>query len=137
MIFQFSFLSGCFNKDKTYVSDLEFTSAELKNAIYSASSCECMEELRAIIVDRFVLTLINLKQITPDDFIKKESEGILMTDSARKLFLTEWQKRKQEEINHCFLGEKIKFGLIPYAQALILSRYLRNEINDYVPFFRR
>lgn len=98
---------------------------------------DIMEELRAIFVDRFVLSLINLKQIAAKNFLHKESEGVLLTDDARKVFLTEWQKRKQEEIRHDFIGEKIKTGLIPYAQALILSRYLRGEINDYVPYFKR
>jgi CRISPR-associated protein Cas1 len=98
---------------------------------------DIMEELRAVMVDRFVITLINLKQIKAKDFIQKESEGILMSDEARKIFLTEWHKRKQEDILHDFLGEKIKTGLIPYAQALILSRYLRAELNDYVPYFKR
>lgn len=98
---------------------------------------DIMEELRAVMVDRFVITLINLKQIKAKDFIQKESEGILMSDEERKIFLTEWHKRKQEDILHDFLGEKIKTGLIPYAQALILSRYLRAELNDYVPYFKR
>lgn len=98
---------------------------------------DIMEELRAILVDRFVLSLINLKQLNEKDFIKKESGGVILTDYARKLFLTEWQKRKQEEVIHSFIGEKIKIGLIPYSQSLILSRYLRGEINEYVPFFKR
>jgi len=98
---------------------------------------DMMEEFRVTVVDRFVLTLINLKQINADDFMHKESEGILMTEVARKVFLTEWQKRKQEDVVHGFIGEKMKAGLIPYAQAMILSRYLRNEINDYAPYFKR
>jgi CRISPR-associated protein Cas1 len=98
---------------------------------------DIMEEFRAVFVDRFVLTLINLRQINASDFIKKESEGILLTDDARKTFLCEWQKKKQEEIIHPFSGEKIKIGLLPYMQALILSRYLREEINAYVPYYKR
>ena len=98
---------------------------------------DIMEELRSVYVDRFVLTLINLRQIKADDFLHKESEGIIMTEEARKLFLTQWQNRKQEEIIHPFCGEKIKIGLLPYVQALIISRYLRDEINDYVPYYKR
>ena len=51
-----------------------------------------MEEFRAVFVDRFVLTLINLRQITKQDFKKKESNAIILTEKGRKLFLTEWQK---------------------------------------------
>ena len=96
-----------------------------------------MEEFRAVLVDRFVISLINLRQIQPKDFIVKESNGILLTDDGRKLFLSEWQKRKYEKITHPFTGEKIAIGLLPYVQAMILSRFLREEINDYVPFFKR
>lgn len=98
---------------------------------------DIMEEFRAVLVDRFVISLINLRQIQPKDFIVKESNGILLTDDGRKLFLSEWQKRKYEKITHPFTGEKIAIGLLPYVQAMILSRFLREEINDYVPFFKR
>lgn len=98
---------------------------------------DIMEEFRAVFVDRFVLTLINLRQIAKKDFVKQESDAILLTDDGRKLFLTEWQKRKFENVVHPFLGENIRLGLFPYVQALILSRYLRNEIETYVPYFKR
>lgn len=98
---------------------------------------DIMEEFRAVFVDRFVLTLINLRQITKQDFKKKESNAIILTEKGRKLFLTEWQKRKHEIVVHPFLGERIKLGLFPYVQALILSRYLRKEIDEYVPYFKR
>jgi len=98
---------------------------------------DIMEELRATIVDRFVLTLINLRQINEKHFIYKENSAVLLNDEGRKVFITQWHKKKNEEIKHPFTKEKIKMGLIPYVQALILSRYLRGEINEYVPFLRR
>lgn len=98
---------------------------------------DIMEEFRAILVDRFVITLINLRQINKSHFIYKESNSILLTEEGRKIFIYEWQKRKQEEIRHYYIGEKIKLGLLPYVQTLILSRYLRNEIDEYVPYFKR
>jgi len=98
---------------------------------------DIMEEFRAIFVDKFVLSLINLKMINAKCFIKKESDGILMTDDARKLFLEEWQKRKLEIIEHPFLKEKVEIGLLPYIQALLLARFLRGELDDYPPYFGR
>ena len=44
-------------------------------------------------------------------------------------------KRKQEQIEHPFLKEKIPWGLVPYAQALLLARHLRGDIDGYPPFF--
>ncbi|WP_245618905.1 hypothetical protein [Methanogenium cariaci] len=52
-----------------------------------------------------------------------------MTEDGRKEILSAWQKRKQDEITHPYLGgEKISVGLIPYVQAMLMARHLRGEI---------
>ncbi|WP_086315444.1 CRISPR-associated endonuclease cas1 [Enterococcus sp. 7F3_DIV0205] len=95
---------------------------------------DLMEELRGIYADRFVLTLINKKMITEKDFVKKESGAVILTDDGRRIFFQKWQEKKQEQIQHPFLGEKINWGLVPYAQALLLSRFLREDLDGYPPF---
>lgn len=95
---------------------------------------DLMEEFRPYMADRLVLSLINRQQLTKKDFITQESGGIIMTETARKKVLEAWQKRKQEELTHPVLKEKIKVGLLPYAQALLLSRYLRGDIPVYPPY---
>ena len=96
---------------------------------------DIMEELRPYLADRLVLSLINRRQIDAKGFIKKESGAVIMDDDTRKTVLTEWQKRKQEELTHPYLEEKLSIGLLPYAQALLLSRYIRGDLEDYPPFF--
>jgi CRISPR-associated protein Cas1 len=98
---------------------------------------DLMEELRPYIADRIVLSLINRQQVTPDSFTASEGGGIYMKDGARKALLETWQKRKAEEITHPFLDEKIEVGLIPYAQALLMARYMRGDIECYPPFFSK
>ncbi|WP_373844796.1 type I-C CRISPR-associated endonuclease Cas1c [Clostridium sp.] len=98
---------------------------------------DMIEELRPYIAERFVISLINKKQISSKGFIEKESGGVIMDKDTKSIFLTAWQKRKQEVITHPFLNEKIEIGLIPYVQAMLLSRYLRNDIESYPPFFMR
>ncbi|MEK4149487.1 type I-C CRISPR-associated endonuclease Cas1c [Robertmurraya sp. FSL W8-0741] len=95
---------------------------------------DLMEELRGIYADRFVLSLINKKVVNKEAFIKKENGSVLMTDEARKTFLSAWQNKKQEKITHPYLGEKIQWGLVPHAQALLLARYLRGDLDEYPPF---
>ncbi|MFZ7101867.1 MAG: type I-C CRISPR-associated endonuclease Cas1c [Peptococcaceae bacterium] len=95
---------------------------------------DLMEELRGIYADRFVLSLINRREISGDDFYQKENGAVLMTDDARKLFLQAWQTKKQEKITHPYLGEKISWGLVPYSQALLLARFLRGDLDEYPPF---
>lgn len=95
---------------------------------------DVMEELRGIYADKFVLTLINKKIFNKDDFVKKENGAILMTDEARRKFLSAWQNKKTEKITHPYLGEKIQWGLVPHAQSLLLARFLRGDLDEYPPF---
>ena len=97
-------------------------------------SLDMMEELRAYLGDRLVLSLINRKQITIKDFIKQGDEGIVMTDSGRKIILSAWQNRKKEQITHPYLNEKVSIGLLPYVQAMLLARFTRKDIDDYPVF---
>mgnify|MGYP000651335048 FL=1 len=93
-----------------------------------------MEELRPVMADRFVLSLINKRIVNADGFIVRENGSVEMSDETRKAILTQWQNRRQEKINHPFLEEKIEWGLVPYAQALLLARTIRNDMDAYPPF---
>ena len=93
--------------------------------------------MRPYLGDRFVLALVNMKVVHTDDFVVKENGAVLMTDEGRKRVLQAWQRRKKEEIVHRYLDEKIELGLLPYAQALMLARYLRGDIDGYPPFLMR
>lgn len=98
---------------------------------------DMMEELRAYLGDRLVLSMINRKQVTKKDFIRQGDESFVMTDDCRKELLTTWQKRKKEMIEHPYLKEKIPIGLLPYAQAMLLARFLREDLDDYPVFLMR
>ncbi|HET6514527.1 MAG TPA: type I-C CRISPR-associated endonuclease Cas1c [Thermodesulfovibrionales bacterium] len=95
---------------------------------------DVMEEFRPFLADRLVLSLVNLAQVQAKGFKKKESGAVWMDDDTRKTVLVAYQKRKQEEIEHPFLKEKVAIGLLPYAQALLMARYLRGDIDNYPPF---
>ena len=95
---------------------------------------DMMEELRSVFADRFVLSLINKRLVNGKGFTKMESGAVLMDDNTRKLFFTEWQKRKTEVITHPFLKEKVEWGVVPYVQALLLARTIRGDLDAYPPF---
>lgn len=95
---------------------------------------DMVEELRAYMGDRFVLSLINRKQISSSDFLYQGEQGVVLTDNGRKAFLTAWQARKKEIVTHPFLQEKMPLGLIPYAQAMLMARCVRGDIDDYPVF---
>ena len=96
---------------------------------------DLMEELRAVYADRFVLSCVNRKIITAKHLQKQGSGAVLLTDDGRRAFLGAWQSKKQEQITHPFLKEKIPWGLVPYVQALLLARTLRGDLEAYPPFF--
>lgn len=95
---------------------------------------DLIEELRGVLADRFVLSLINRGQITSKDFEYSESGAVLFDDDSRKTFLQEWHRYKQETITHPYLKEKMEWGLVPYSQALLLARYIRGDLDAYPSF---
>ena len=95
---------------------------------------DLMEEFRPFLADRLVLSLINLGQVKGKDFEIKENGAVLMDDETRKTVLTTYQTRKQDEIVHPFLNEKVTIGLLFHVQAMLMARYLRGDLDAYPPF---
>jgi len=96
---------------------------------------DLMEEVRAYLADRLALSLINLQQLRPSGFVRRETGGVEMNDATRKAVLVAYQKKKQDEVLHPFLGEKTSIGLLPHIQAALLARYLRRDLDEYPSFF--
>lgn len=95
---------------------------------------DMMEEFRAYLADRLVLSLINRKQIESKHFIENGQDNIIMTDDGKKIILSAWQNRKKEEMQHPYLQEKVPVGLLPYIQAMLMARFLRNDSDNYPVF---
>ena len=100
----------------------------------SSLALDLMEELRPCMADRFVLTMLNNRKLKPADFDWRENGSVTMKDDARRIFLKSWQEKKRDAITHPYLGEKIPWGLVPYVQALLLARTLREDLEEYPPF---
>lgn len=98
---------------------------------------DLLEEFRAYLVDRLVLTLINRQQVKATDFIHEASGAVKLKDTARKTVLQEFQAKKQQTIMHPFLKEEVPLGLLPHVQALLLARHLRGDLEHYPPFLAR
>ncbi len=98
---------------------------------------DLMEELRPVLADRLALTLINRRQVTAKGLVEREGGSFELTDEARKEVIVAYQTRKQEEVQHPALQEKIPLGLVPHVQARVLARWLRGEMEEYVPFLYR
>lgn len=98
---------------------------------------DLMEEFRAPLADRLCLSLLNRRQLGPRDFRHEETGGVFLTDDGRKTVLTAWQERKRAPLMHPFLDEKLPFGMIIHAQAQLLARHLRGDLDGYPAFIWR
>lgn len=95
---------------------------------------DIMEEFRPVVADRLALSLINLCQVKSSGFRKLETGAVLMDDETRKAVLVAYQKRKQDEIMHPFLKEKIPVGILFHVQAQLLARFIRGDLDGYPVF---
>jgi len=102
-----------------------------------ALALDLMEELRSILADRIALTLINRRQITAKHFESRPGGAVYLNEKGRKEVVVAYQKRKQEEVMHSVIEQKVPLGLVSHTQARILARFLRQDIEEYLPFLYR
>lgn len=98
---------------------------------------DLMEELRPILADRLALTLINRRQITDRHFEPRPGGAVYLNEDGRKAVVAAYQKRKQDEVHHPVLDQKVPLGLVPHAQSRLLARHIRDELEGYPPFLYR
>ncbi len=96
---------------------------------------DMMEEFRAPFADRLVLSLVNRQQLQQNDFLRTASGGVQLKDDSRKIVYAAYQERKQDEITHPFVGERVKVGILFLLQAKLLARHLRGDLDGYPPCF--
>lgn len=98
---------------------------------------DLMEDLRPVLVDRLVLSLVNRRQVAAGDFQVSAAGAVTMSDDCRKAVIVAYQEQKKQEVTHTFLGEKVPRGMLPHIQTLLMSRYLRQDLDAYVPYIHR
>lgn len=103
----------------------------------AALALDLMEEFRPLLADRLALTLINRRQIQPNDFEVRPGGAVSLTEAARKAVVVAYQERKQETLTHPLLDTTMAIGLTPYVQARLLARHIRADAEHYLPFTPR
>src|SRR5712692_6619065 len=98
-----------------------------------ALALDLMEEFRPVIVDSVVLTLLNNRMLTPDDFVI-ELGAYRLKDERRKVFFTKFEERLNEEVNHPIFGYTVTYRRCLELQARLLAKVLTGEIEEYPPF---
>lgn len=98
-------------------------------------ACDLVEEMRGII-ERFVITIVNLRIVNNKDFERQPTGAVWISDSGKKKVLQKWQGKKRSTIRHKVIKEKIPLGLLPYVQSNLLAKYIRGEMKEYIPFLQ-
>jgi CRISPR-associated protein Cas1 len=98
---------------------------------------DILEEFRASWADRFVLTLINRRQVQLNDFVTEASGAVRLQDDARKTLLIAYQERKQAEIMHPYIKRRVPLGLLPHCQSMLLARHIRGDTRHYPPYLMK
>lgn len=101
-----------------------------------ALALDLMEEFRPLIVDSIVLTLLNNRMLSKDDF-HVELGAYRLKKEPRKLFLKRFEERLNEEITHPVFGSRVKYRRCIELQARLAAKFLTGEIDEYPAFITR
>lgn len=102
-----------------------------------ALALDLMEEFRAVSADRLALALMNRGQLRAKDFDFRPGGAVMLNEAGRKTVIVAYQERKKDTLQHPVLDTDVEVGLLPLLQARLLARYLRGDIERYVPFLNK
>lgn len=125
-------MSNCVSAIETAGIDAEFGYLHSLRSGRHSLACDLAEEFRSCIVDRFLISEINLKKITSKDFVEDEG-GIRFKDKSVSKFLNRWEEYKKTEIVHPLYKKKMEIKVVPYVQAQLIAEYIRGDIEEYPP----
>ncbi len=101
-----------------------------------ALSLDMMEPYRPIIADSVVITAINNREITNDDFVFNGPACALKT-KGRKAFLATFERRMEQEVTHPVFGYQVSMRRLLEVQMRLLARHLEGEIREYPHYLPR
>lgn len=99
-----------------------------------ALALDLMEEFRPLLADRFVLTMLNRRELVDDDFTYLPGGVVELNENSRRAVLNAWQVSRQRTWRHAYLGRDVSAALLPLVQARLLARHLRGDLDEYNPW---
>ena len=101
-----------------------------------ALALDLMEEFRALVADSTVLSCLNNRSITADDFVRA-GQAVNLTVTGRRRFFTMYEQRMNSVLTHPVFDYKVSYRRAIELQARILARTLTGEISEYTPLTTR
>ena len=94
------------------------------------------EELRAV-ADRFVVSIVRCRHVSPDDLASAPGGGVHLKDDGRKRLIAMWEEHKEASLHHQLPGKPEGRWAVPSIQATLPARHLRGDLPAYPPYVLR
>ncbi|WP_448516983.1 CRISPR-associated endonuclease Cas1 [Pseudothermotoga sp.] len=114
-----------------YLGNLHTIDVSKKSLLFDLT-----EEFRNIVVDSFVVNLVNKDEITPNDFERVEEDVIYFTKDALKNFIAKFEARLNTKMRYHLDNEENYMRTIFEKQARHYAKVVLGEEPEYVPFHR-
>jgi CRISPR-associated protein Cas1 len=101
-----------------------------------ALALDLMEGFRPLIVDSAVITAINTRMVTADDFIRV-GPSVALTAKGRKRFITAYEQRMDALVTHPLFGYRVNYRRVLEIQARLRARVVSGEVLRYPGFETR
>jgi CRISPR-associated protein Cas1 len=101
-----------------------------------ALALDLMEGFRPLIVDSAVITAVNTRMVTPDDFIQV-GPSVALTPKGRKRFISAYEQRMDALVTHPLFGYRVNYRRVLEIQARLLARVVTGELPSYPGFETR
>lgn len=97
---------------------------------------DLMEEFRPCFADALVLSVLNNRVLTPEDFEEDAGSCRLCVGSKRR-FLEQYERKKRDEVRHPVFQYRVAYRRCFELQTRLLAKALVGEIPAYLPFTPR
>ncbi|MED3720442.1 type I-B CRISPR-associated endonuclease Cas1b [Geobacillus stearothermophilus] len=93
------------------------------------------EIFKPIIVDRLIFALVNKKMLSSKHF-EKLTNGIMLNEEGRKLFVSELEKKMQTTVQHRHLGKSVSYRRLIRLELYKIQKHILGE-KTYEPYAAR
>jgi CRISP-associated protein Cas1 len=95
---------------------------------------DLMEEFRPLVVDAVVLSTLNRRVLSLDDFVAEPLSGaVSLSRDGLRAFLRLYEQKKQSKFKHPVMERQCTYQEAFEIQARLLGKYLMGETNQYPP----
>lgn len=90
------------------------------------------EIFKPMLVDRLIFSMLNRRELKPDDFDAKVN-AVVLKEKGKKAFVTGFEQRLSETIQHRSLGKSVSYRYLIRLECYKIVKHLM-QIEDYKPF---